>query len=206
VFGDCQFFDELPEGLRLSIGLDFAYSVKASADFSASVLLGRSTDGRVYVLDVIHVREEPTAFRARVKSLVDRYPHATLNAYISGTESGIVAFFADGGLRVNASPASADKFTRAIACAAAWNTGKVLLPRAAPWVNAFVSEVVGFTGIKDRHDDQVDALAAAFDASMRVGVRRVNPVNLPDYSGRGWMNDEPEAREDLPYTIGERWR
>ena len=33
--------------------------------------------------------------------------------------------------------------------------GSVLLPKAAPWLDAFVSELLSFPG---RHDDQVDAL------------------------------------------------
>jgi phage terminase large subunit-like protein len=33
----------------------------------------------------------------------------------------------------------------------------------APWSNAFVEEVLAFTGVGDVHDDQVDAMAAAYD-------------------------------------------
>jgi hypothetical protein len=49
---------------------------------------------------------------------------------------------------------------------AAWNAGKVLLPRNSKWLDAFVAEVCGFTGVGDRRDDQVDALASAF---ARIG-------------------------------------
>jgi predicted phage terminase large subunit-like protein len=64
---------------------------------------------------------------------------------------------------VGAEKAEGDKFIRAQPVAAAWNAGKVLVPRSAPWLEAFIAEVCGFTGIDDDHDDQVDALAAAFD-------------------------------------------
>jgi len=66
-------------------------------------------------------------------------------------------------LDLEALPATADKFTRCQPAAAAWCAGKIMLPRQAPWLEAFVSEIVGFTGVGDRNDDQVDALAAAFD-------------------------------------------
>lgn len=164
VFGDVMFYDEFPSMMSVAIGLDFAYSTKASADCSVAVVLGLAA-GRWYVLDVVRVREEPKDFRARVRALVERFPRAQLSAYVSGTESGIIAFFRDGGLHVQTAPASADKFTRAVRTAAQWNTGKILLPRSAPWLNDFVSELAGFTGIKDRHDDQVDALVAACDTS-----------------------------------------
>jgi hypothetical protein len=37
------------------------------------------------------------------------------------------------------------------------------VPRSAPWLNEFVLELKSFTGKGDKHDDQVDALAAAHD-------------------------------------------
>jgi predicted phage terminase large subunit-like protein len=62
-------------------------------------------------------------------------------------------------------PAVADKFVRAQPTAAAWNQGKILLPAEAPaWVDPLLAEVHGFTGVRDRRDDQVDAMVAAHDA------------------------------------------
>jgi predicted phage terminase large subunit-like protein len=57
-----------------------------------------------------------------------------------------------------------DKLSRATSTAAAWSSQRVHVPREAPWLRDFVDEVCSFTGIKDRHDDQVDAFVAAFDA------------------------------------------
>jgi predicted phage terminase large subunit-like protein len=71
-------------------------------------------------------------------------------------------------LNVQAKPATADKFIRAQPVAAAWNAGRIFLPPDAPrWAGPFVSEMRSFTGIKDSHDDQIDALAAAYDALSR---------------------------------------
>jgi len=64
---------------------------------------------------------------------------------------------------VTAEVVNTDKFVRAQAVAAAWSRGDVLLPARAPWLDTFLSEVMSFTGVSDTHDDQVDALAAAFD-------------------------------------------
>jgi predicted phage terminase large subunit-like protein len=102
-------------------------------------------------------------FRARVQRLSEVHDDAPASAYAASTEMGGIEFVRDGGIRINGRVAKLDKFSRAIPVAAAWNAGKILLPRSAPWLDAFVSEVCGFTGVKDRHDDQVDALAAAFD-------------------------------------------
>jgi len=165
VFGDVHTYDALPDlsRARISIGLDFGYSSRTAADASVAVVLAE-VDGVFYVLDVVRVREEPRAFRGRVQLLNQTYLGAWVCAYAAATEMGGIEFLREGGIAVDGRIATVDKFTRAIPVAAAWNTGKVLLPHNAPWLNAFVSEICGFSGVKDRHDDQVDALAAAFDA------------------------------------------
>jgi predicted phage terminase large subunit-like protein len=48
--------------------------------------------------------------------------------------------------------------------AAAWQDGRLFLPRRAPWLSDFLAELGAFTGVDDLNDDQVDALAAAFDS------------------------------------------
>lgn len=63
---------------------------------------------------------------------------------------------------------SSDKYTRAQPVASAWNDGRVMVPSDAPWANSFVSEVLAFTGLGDPHDDQVDALAHAFNSLYRA--------------------------------------
>jgi predicted phage terminase large subunit-like protein len=104
---------------------------------------------------------------------------------------GGIEFLREGGIPIVGRVAQVDKFTRAIPVAAAWNTAKILLPERAPWLDAFTSEVCGFTGVSDRHDDQVDALAAAFD-QLRTGTMRFPTVRAADQSrwsgmgGRGF--------------------
>lgn len=187
VFGDVHLYDQLPELEAISVGLDFAYSTRTSADFSVAVALGRA-EGRYHVLDVVRVHEEPRDFRERVRNLVSMHPGAYGAAYAAATEMGGIEFIRDGGIHVEAHVARADKFSRAIPVAAAWNTGKILLPRSAPWLDAFVSEVCGFTGVKDRHDDQVDALAAAFDAldvgSSGLGITKEDLERMRNFAGR----------------------
>lgn len=186
VFGDVCTYDEPPDltGARIVIGVDFAYSTRTSADWSVAVVMAR-VGGIAYVLDVLRVHDEPREFRDRVKFLIGRYPGATCCAYAAATERGGVEFFRDGGIRIDGRTAQLDKFSRAIPVSAAWNAGKVLVPERAPWLDRFVSEVCGFTGVKDRHDDQVDALAAAFDGSRRGAVSdayskvRVHRASMP---------------------------
>lgn len=163
----------LASGYRVAIGLDLAYTEKTTSDYSVAVVLAERA-GVYQVLEVLRLQCAAPTFAARLHELKGRYPLASLHAYVGGTERGVVDFLnrhgvstsgsSIPGLAIQAKPAVADKFVRAQATAAAWNRGAILLPTAPAWGPAFVSELRSFTGVSDRHDDQVDALVAAFDA------------------------------------------
>lgn len=178
VFRDAYFYRELPQPLpdkpaiafRKSIGADFAYTKKTYADYSVAVVMAEHA-GVYYVLDVIRAQLEAPAFAARLGPLQKEHG-VKVHAYVSGTEKGLIQFLKEREIRMQDSPAIVDKFARAQPVAAAWNAGKVLLPEGAPWVDALLAELGDFTGVSDRHDDQVDALAAAFDALARPSPAR----------------------------------
>lgn len=163
VFEGVWYAETPPPTYRAAIGLDLAYSAKTHADRSTSVVAARFGE-HTYVLDCVIKQVRAPEFGMVLKSHASQYPGAPMRWYCSGTEQGIADFFGTLGIHIDALPATRDKFTRAQPVAAAWNAGKILLPRGAPWVDALVAEVLGFTGVNDPHDDIVDALAAAFDA------------------------------------------
>jgi predicted phage terminase large subunit-like protein len=147
---------------QISIGLDFAYTAKTSADYSAAVVLGKYKN-EVHVIDTLRLQVEPREFRSRVQLLLATYPTATATCYVAATEKGGVEFFRDGGLNIDGLIAKQDKFMRAVPVAAEWNRGGIKMPVQAPWKDTFLNEICGFTGLKDAHDDLVDAFAAAYD-------------------------------------------
>lgn len=167
VFNDVQTYSTLPSDLTIAIGVDFAYSIRTHADYSTAVVLG--TNGQHwFVLDVLRLRVPAPKFQAELERLRTQYKGASIVSYIGGTERGVVDMMQAQGLRIDAQPARGDKFTRSQPVAAAWNAGKVQVPEdKRAWRDSFITEVCGFTGVGDRHDDQVDALAAAFDALQR---------------------------------------
>lgn len=167
LFRDVVSYDALPADLRIVIGIDLAYTAKTRADYSVAVVLGvHGADA--YVLHVERAQVLASAFRDRLLVLRDRYPAAPMVSYVGGQERTILDLFGEKGLRIEARTAVADKFIRAQPTSAAWNAGRIFVPSSAPWLDAFVSEVCGFTGKGDRNDDQIDALAAAFDAGREV--------------------------------------
>lgn len=174
VFGDTHVAPR-PDSYAVAIGIDLAYSAKSHADYSAAVVLGRVGSGKTAEFHVLEVLREQSAapdFAKKLKALAARYGSARCHWYASTTERGNADLMNDlGGIRVKATLATVDKFQRAQGVAAAWNAGRVKIPASAPWLDDFVGELAAFTGIKDRHDDMIDALASAFDALAHPEVQ-----------------------------------
>lgn len=171
VFGDPWGYESLPQFRRYSVGMDLAFSESTSSDYSVLVVMAKF-EGYFYVLDVVRDQMRAPVFAQKIADYRRRYPLAKFRWYAAGTEKGVADFIAPlvkEPLAKWAFPPRGDKFTRAIAYAAAWNAGKILLPdlpnqEPPPWLNPFVAEHATFTGVNDDHDDQVDAAVAAYDA------------------------------------------
>ncbi len=168
VFQAATYATEMPAEYQVAIGVDFAYTAKKFADHSVAVVLARAWTGSCYVLDVVRRQVRAPDFAAELRRLQQQHPGAKCFAYGSGVESGVADLMRDTGVRIQFSTTHSDKFARAQPVAAAWNAGQILVPGGGgdgdAWVEPFVDEVTTFTGVGDRRDDQVDALAAAFDA------------------------------------------
>ncbi|HMJ53571.1 MAG TPA: hypothetical protein VK540_15900 [Polyangiaceae bacterium] len=174
LFRDAYFYDELPAKFRIGKGCDLAYTAKTRADRSAAVVMLESA-GTFYVVDVRTAQVKVPEFLSVLKGIDASYA-GSWHWYTSTTEAGLADLAtATAGVTIESERAAADKFTRAQPVSAAWNSGKILLPRQAHWLDQFVSEVCGFTGVGDRRDDQVDALASAFTRVGGAGVRALMP-------------------------------
>lgn len=164
VFGDAHLYTSLPSTYRVAIGVDLAYTERTSSDYSVAVVMAESA-GTFFVLDVVRLQVSAPTFGERLRALREAYAGARLFSYVGGTEKGVADFLRREGVPLETRPAVADKFVRSQPAAAAWNQGRILLPASAPaWVDPLLGEVRAFTGVKDRRDDQVDALVAAHDA------------------------------------------
>lgn len=176
LFGDIpetNYYTKLPDGLVYSVGIDLAYTAKTHADYSVAVILG--TDGRsIYVVDVVRKQCDASSFLRHLETLRSQYPKAPFASYISGPEKGAISLLnSRPGINIIGKVTNNDKFVRAQGASAAWNAGKIFLPtQNVHWKNSFVSEVTHFSGLSDPQDDQVDALAAAYDALTTRRSRR----------------------------------
>lgn len=177
VFNEPHFYDALPtSGYRVTIGADFAYTSATYSDFNAAVV-GYYHGGNLYIADVTRARCEVAKFKAPIQALHAKHGGRVV-AFVAATEEGVIQFLASdrngtsGRLSVESVRAKTDKFTRAQPVAAAWNAGRVLVPKRAPWLGAFLDELMTFTGLDDGHDDQVDALCGAFHHYAAVQCTR----------------------------------
>lgn len=152
-----------PAGLKLWRGWDFGSTT--DGDYSAGVLMGKSSDGIYYVCDVKRGQWVPDDRNAEMKAAASsdgrstkiRIPQDPGQAGIDQVQS-MAKMLA--GYSVKAERVSGDKETRADGFAAQVNVGNVRLVRG-DWNKPFRDELEGFP--LGANDDQVDAAADAFN-------------------------------------------
>lgn len=172
VFGEPHYFDPMTTdlwGARFVLAADPAASEKTSADHSAAVVLAIKGNGAEAVAHVMHVYRAQVPipqFAADLVGLQQRFGQTAINVEAVGGFKAIPqmlrAIRPD--IRVNEITPIGDKFMRAQPAASAWNSGRLLVPsNSPPWLGPFLDELAKFTGVHDAADDQVDALAHAWN-------------------------------------------
>lgn len=157
------------EGASVILACDPAGSASTRADYTAAVALATYATPEGLAADVLEVVrfQKDTAGAAReLEAFQQRHGMAKLHIESSRDGKAIAGALRaiNPRLRIAEVPPLGDKFTRAQPVIAAWNHGRVRVPERAPWLGDFLAEVERFTGVSDRHDDQVDALAHAWNA------------------------------------------
>lgn len=184
VFGDASVYaPDMAVTGPLSIGLDLAYTEGTASDYSVAVVGQRMGDS-YYVREVLRRQLPPPAFLVELLALQRRHPTARWWFYGSGTELGAAGFIRAAlpkQTQFVLVPAVSDKFVRAMPLSVAWNAGRVLVPGtqrldgamvdSPKWLSPYLSELASFTGLKDAHDDQVDASAGMYDCLARMAPR-----------------------------------
>lgn len=156
--------DALPPASRSCRAWDLAASDDAG-DWTCGVLLHRLDSGAFVVGDVVRFRGGPEAVEAAIVATAQRDgrgvrvslpqdPGQAGKAQIAYLTRKLAGFV------VESSPETGDKATRAAPVAAQSNVGNLSLMRAG-WNGTLIEEMRSFpSGL---HDDQVDALARAFN-------------------------------------------
>lgn len=174
---------------KIIIGADPAATEKTSSDYSVAIVMAFSgefntLDFRGDILDIYRAQVQIPEFVARLRDLAVKWGAPVVVESVGGFKAvPQMLRNLDKKLKVIEAPVLGDKFTRALPVAAAWNDGRVRIPSHADWVQDFLSEVEKFTGVKDKHDDQVDALAHCYNAAQILIPNIVYKTPIPIRSG-----------------------
>ena len=180
-----QIVDAIPAGhIDWMRGWDLAATT--DGDHTAGVRLGKMSDGRYIIADVVRLRGGPDE---RDAALINTATRDGRHVKISlpqdpgqaGKTQALYLTRALSGFSVNTSPESGDKITRAEPLAAQINVGNVMLLRAE-WNDKFIDEMRMFPN--GAHDDQVDAASRAFEALMGGSTGMLD-----------WMRQQFEAKK-----------
>ena len=177
VFGIEHYHDDNSlNGYRVVLYGDPAASKKTTADYGVMMAIGikghkENQTGKV--LDVFRKQMTVPEYIRALQAFRQRWNNAPLWVEAVGAFKAVpqILLEVDPTLRnrIKEHQPVGDKFQRAQGVASAWNTGRVTVPVGAPWVADFLSEVQGFTGVNDRHDDQVDCLSGAWNVGSKPG-------------------------------------
>jgi predicted phage terminase large subunit-like protein len=188
------------EPCKIVIGADPAATEKTNADYSAIVVASftgswdkedpSNTENLGFRGDILEVwRGQVTVpeFVKRLRDIAVKWGAPIAVEAVAGFKAvPQMLRQLDKTLKIIEAPAVGDKFTRSLPVSAAWNYGRVRIPDDVannPWVHDFLAEIEKFTGVKDKHDDQVDALAHAYNAAQTLmpAVVKRTPVHRPSF-------------------------
>jgi predicted phage terminase large subunit-like protein len=155
-------FETPPSDLSaITMGIDLAVSEKTTADWSACVVLGRASDGKVYVLAADRTRASFHELQAWIATLAARWrPQAIVIEQAMHGAAVVTELQRTTSLPIRGVTPKGDKVTRAAPLTGRIQSGIVRFAKdIAPW---FVDELTAFPVAT--HDDGVDALSHAFAA------------------------------------------
>jgi predicted phage terminase large subunit-like protein len=178
-----RYYDVEPTEFELKVvSWDTASTTAEASDWSVGTVWG-AVGREYYLLDLVRGRWEPSHLRRRMVALSREHrPNATI---IEDTELGRALssdLRSSGELHPILQQARFDKLARLLAQSARFEAGQVHLPREAPWLGGYLTELLAFpTG---RNDDQVDSTSQALRYLTRqTPVTRERPerIERPDF-------------------------
>ena len=143
--------------LRRFATVDLAVSTRTTADYSVVAVFGLTPDNVLLLLDLRRARLEGPDLVPWMEEACVRWNLPALWVEKTGFQLALIQEAQRAGLPVRELRPDRDKVSRALPATAAMECGRLLLPRSAPWVRDFLSELFAFPS--GPHDDQVDAVS-----------------------------------------------
>ncbi len=163
--------DALPAGCKLVRAWDLAATKKLGTrdpDWTVGALLAKTPQDAWVIVDVVRLRGGPEEVEQTIVATAQRDGRGVRISLPqdpgqSGKMQVLYLTKKLAGWRVDSSPETGDKVTRAAPFASQVNVGNVSMLRGA-WNRPMIEELGGFPN--GSHDDQVDALSRAFAGLM----------------------------------------
>ena len=178
-----------PAAGRVARAWDLAATAQTGTrdpDWTVGVKLARLSDGRLCVLDVVRLRGGPDEVERAIVNTAAQDGHGVTigipqDPGQAGKQQVLYLTRKLMGYKIESSPETGDKATRAAPVASQVNVGNLHVA-AAPWNRSFIEELAAFpSGSKD---DQVDALSRAFSMVGSVAPMRIDPRAVAMARGR----------------------
>lgn len=158
-----RYYDTAPDEFEVRLASwDTASTLEEESDWSVGTVWGLA-GGSIYLLHVERAKLEAPDLRHRIETI-----HCEWDVDCTLIEDADLGRGLAQDLRRTSRwcmpilvPVRIDKIARMQARSVMFETGKVLLPAAAPWLGAYLAELLGFPNA--RHDDQVDSTSQALD-------------------------------------------
>jgi predicted phage terminase large subunit-like protein len=179
-----QLMDAAPAGKDIVRAWDLAATEQTGTrdpDYTVGLKMMRTAEGRYVVLDVVRLQGGPDEVEAAIINTGAADGRAvriglSQDPGQAGKQQILYLTRKLAGHRVESSPETGDKATRAAPIASQVNVSNVSMVKA-PWNRVFLDELGGFPSA--RHDDMVDALSRAFSmVGLRPPPMRINPEAL----------------------------
>ena len=139
---------------------DTAHKTGEFNDYSVCTTWGRTPEQRYHLLDVFRAKLAFPQLVARVQALHDQYHPGTILVEDSASGASLIqSLRQDSSLPIKAIRPEGDKVTRLNLLTGVIESGHVILPPEAPWLDDFLLEITRFPRAK--HDDQVDSFTQA---------------------------------------------
>ena len=138
---------------------DLAVSTKTTADYTVIGTFGITPSKRLLVLEIDRKRREGPQIIPAIQGALERWNADVAWIERSGFQLALLQEARSRGLPVRELQPDRDKVSRAMPATAAFEGGRILLPRAASWRKNLRTELLSFP--EGRHDDQVDVISYA---------------------------------------------
>lgn len=160
---DFKFYDIPPYLVSFTMYGDTAMKAKEVHDYSVFEVWGKCQQGEAYLIDMVRGRWEAPELLIQVKAFWAKHSHCiALKIEDKSSGTGLIQTLArDTVMPVLGVQRSIDKVERANSVLSYVESGRVHLPKNAPFLSDFLTEILAFpSGV---HDDQVDPMLDALD-------------------------------------------